>query len=167
MLLGSLFHVAIRTQHLDKTVRFYTDVMKMTLADRPPFDFPGAWIKSPLVDAAPAIHVYAGEAALEENGEYLSGTGLVDHISFVSYGYSEFLNRFQTLNLPWRENRVVNTHLAQIFVYDPNGVLIELLFDMDSEPCALPDVRAGHQYQPKERWFEFARYQFLDQEGGE
>ena len=39
-----LFHVAIKTNDLDATVKFYTDVLGMKLVHRPDFGFPGAWI---------------------------------------------------------------------------------------------------------------------------
>ena len=42
MLFGQLFHTAIKTAHLDATVRFYTEVLGMVVADRPPIGFPGA-----------------------------------------------------------------------------------------------------------------------------
>jgi hypothetical protein len=36
-----LFHVAIKTNDLDATVKFYTDVLGMKLVHRPDFGFPG------------------------------------------------------------------------------------------------------------------------------
>ena len=41
MRLVDINHVAIRTLDLDKTNTFYTAVLGMSLAKRPPFDFPG------------------------------------------------------------------------------------------------------------------------------
>ena len=45
MLFGKLFHTAIKTADLEATVRFYTEVLGMVVADRPPIGFPGAWLK--------------------------------------------------------------------------------------------------------------------------
>ena len=53
-----LFHVAIKTNDLDATVNFYTDVLGMKLVHRPDFGFPGAWIAAG--DSIPIIHIYAG-----------------------------------------------------------------------------------------------------------
>ena len=44
MQVTGLFHVAIKTNDLDATVKFYTDVLGMKLVHRPDFGFPGAWI---------------------------------------------------------------------------------------------------------------------------
>ena len=63
MLFGKLFHAAIRTGDLDATVRFYTEVLGMVVAPRPPIGFPGAWLKPAQPDSEPTIHVYAGDAA--------------------------------------------------------------------------------------------------------
>ena len=57
MQVTGLFHVAIKTNDLDATVKFYTDVLGMKLVHRPDFGFPGAWIAAG--DSIPIIHIYA------------------------------------------------------------------------------------------------------------
>jgi catechol 2,3-dioxygenase-like lactoylglutathione lyase family enzyme len=61
MQVTSLFHVAIKTPDLDATVKFYTEVLGMELANRPNFGFPGAWLAQP--GGPPIIHIYAGSAS--------------------------------------------------------------------------------------------------------
>src|SRR4051794_41823001 len=60
MQVTGLFHVAIKTNDLDATVKFYTEVLGMKLVHRPDFGFPGAWIAAG--DDIPIIHIYAGGA---------------------------------------------------------------------------------------------------------
>ena len=43
MPLKDIHHVAIKTQDLEATNAFYADVLGMSYADRPEFDFPGSW----------------------------------------------------------------------------------------------------------------------------
>ena len=62
MQVTGLFHVAIKTNDLDATVKFYTEVLGMKLVHRPDFGFPGAWIAAG--DNMPIIHIYAGGPAL-------------------------------------------------------------------------------------------------------
>ena len=62
MQVTGLFHVAIKTNDLDATVKFYTEVLGMKLVHRPDFGFPGAWIAAG--DSVPIIHIYAGGPAL-------------------------------------------------------------------------------------------------------
>jgi catechol 2,3-dioxygenase-like lactoylglutathione lyase family enzyme len=158
MLFGQLFHTAIRTADLDATVRFYTEVLGMIVADRPPIGFPGAWLKPAQAGADAIIHVYAGDAAREADGSVQMGTGAIDHVSVVCQGYSEFRARFEKFALPYRENLVPATPLWQLFVYDPNGIQLELTFHAAAEPGAEPKISPERLYKARERWFNPAPY---------
>jgi catechol 2,3-dioxygenase-like lactoylglutathione lyase family enzyme len=158
MLLGPLFHIAIRTADLDTTVRFYTEVLGMLVAERPPIGFPGAWLKPAQAGADATIHIYAGDAAREGDGSVQTGSGAVDHVSVVCQGYDEFRSRFETFALPYRENLVPATPLWQLFIYDPNGVQVELTFHSGAESRAQPQIPPARQYRARERWFDPAPY---------
>jgi catechol 2,3-dioxygenase-like lactoylglutathione lyase family enzyme len=153
MLFGQLFHVALRTGDLDATVRFYTDVMGMIVAERPPIGFPGAWLKPAQPGADAIIHLYAGDAAREPDGSLLTGSGAIDHISVACQGYSAFRERFERFGLEWRENLVPATPLWQLFVYDPNGVQLELTFHAAAESEPAPVIPPERAYKARERWF--------------
>ncbi len=154
MLFGQLFHIALRTANLDATVRFYTEVLGMIVADRPPIGFPGAWLKPPQPGADAILHLYAGDAARESDGTVLTGTGAIDHVSVTCQGYSEFRERFRRFNLEWRENLVPATPLWQLFVYDPNGVQLELTFHSAAESEDTPVIAPDRRYKARERWFK-------------
>ena len=153
MLLGQLFHTAIRTADLDATVRFYTEVLGMILADRPPIGFPGAWLKPAQAGAEATVHIYAGDAAREADGSVQTGSGAIDHVSVVCQGYDDFRARFETFGLPYRENLVPATPFWQLFVYDPNGIQLELTFHAQAEPQSEPKITDARLYKPRERWF--------------
>jgi len=154
MLLGQLFHTAIRTADLTATTRFYTEVLGMILADRPPIGFPGVWIKPAAPGGDAIFHIYAGDAAREPDGRVLHGSGAIDHVSVLAQGYSQFRDRFRKFNLDWRENLVPATPLWQLFVYDPNGVLLELTFHQAAEQEPTPVIGVRHRYSARERWFQ-------------
>jgi catechol 2,3-dioxygenase-like lactoylglutathione lyase family enzyme len=158
MLLGQLFHTAIRTADLDTTVRFYTEVLGMLVAERPPIGFPGAWLKPAQAGADATFHIYAGDAAREADGSVQAGTGAIDHLSVVCQGYDEFRARFESFGLPYRENLVPGTPLWQLFIHDPNGVQLELTFHAAGESRAQPQIPAARQYQARERWFDPTPY---------
>jgi catechol 2,3-dioxygenase-like lactoylglutathione lyase family enzyme len=158
MLFGQLFHVAIRTADLNATVRFYTEVLGMLVAERPPIGFPGAWLKSPQPGGDASLHIYAGDAALEPDGEVLVRTGAIDHVSIACQGYSAFRERFERFGLQWRENLVPGTPLWQLFVHDPNGVQLELTFHAAAEHEPEPVIAAPRLYKARERWFDAAPY---------
>ncbi len=158
MLFGQIFHAAIRTADLDATVRFYTEVLGMVLADRPPIGFPGAWLKPAQPGADASIHLYAGDAARDADGTVRAGSGAIDHVSVVCQGYGDFKARFERFALPYRENLVPATPLWQLFIYDPNGVQLELTFHSAAETDPTPVIAPDRVYQARERWFEPAAY---------
>jgi len=154
MLLGPVFHVAIRTADLGATTRFYTEVLGMILAPRPPIPFPGVWLRPALPGGDAIFHIYAGDAAQEADGRVLVGTGAIDHVSVTAQGYSAFRDRFRSFGLDWRENLVPATPLWQLFVYDPNGVQLELTFHEAAESEPRPVISEQRLYRARERWFQ-------------
>ena len=154
MLLGQLFHIAIKTGDLNASVRFYTEVLGMLQAERPPIPFPGAWLKPAQAGADAMVHLYAGDAALEPDGSLARGSAAVDHVSVVCQGYSAFRDRFRRFGLPWRENLVPGTPFWQLFVHDPNGVQLELTFHAAAEDEPEPVIAPEARYQPGVRWFD-------------
>ena len=52
----------------------------------------------------------------------------------------------------------------QLFVYDPNGIQLELTFHAAAEREAEREISAARLYKPRERWFQpelyrqFARF---------
>jgi catechol 2,3-dioxygenase-like lactoylglutathione lyase family enzyme len=158
MLFGKLFHAAIKTADLGATVRFYTEVLGMVVAERPPIPFPGAWLKPAQAGADASIHVYAGDAAKEADGSVQAGSSAIDHVSVVCQGYADFKARFETFGLAYRENIVPATPFWQLFIYDPNGIQLELTFHAAAEPQQAPIIAPERLYQPRERWFQPALY---------
>jgi hypothetical protein len=54
------------------------------------------------------------------------GTGAVDHIAFNSVDPEALVALLKKKNLPYREKKVPNMNLFQIFLEDPNGVTLEI-----------------------------------------
>ena len=132
MSLSSLDHCSIRTAKLAPTRDFYVDVLGMTDGDRPDFPFPGNWL---YVDDRAVLHLvgidpddpsgleeYLGAVDLDE----LDGSGAVDHLAFRADRPDELMGRLDRLGVAYRERKVPDMDLFQIFLEDPNGVTIEL-----------------------------------------
>jgi catechol 2,3-dioxygenase-like lactoylglutathione lyase family enzyme len=156
-----LFHVAIKTGDLDRSIFFYRDVMGLSEAQRPDFGYPGAWLTIPTPGGASIIHLYAGGPALGPDGVAPVGTGAIDHISLSAFGYHSFCDRIRKAGLDWREFSVPGTTLWQIFVYDPNGVQLEITFDGRAENGPEPDQSIARRYRAGESFFDPARYSAL------
>jgi len=133
MQVTGLFHVSIKTQKPNATMRFYTEVLGMEEAARPPFGFPGIWLKLNNSVGEVPIHFYTGESALNDDKSVPEGTGVIDHLAFSAHGFQEVQERFARLGVEYHEGRIPELNLLQMFFYDPNGVQIELNFNAKSE----------------------------------
>ena len=151
---NGLFHIAIKTIDLKATLKFYEDVLGLVQVARPNFGFPGAWLASSSLNGGTIIHVYAGGPALGSHGGPLEGSAAIDHISLACSGFHAFRERFQSAQLPWRENLVPGTSLWQLFVYDPSAIMLELTFEGSTEAGALPNMQKGWAYVAGESFYE-------------
>jgi hypothetical protein len=79
-------------------------------------------------------------------------------VSLACQGFSAFRERFAKFGLEWRENLVPATPLWQLFVYDPNGVQLELTFHRDAEDETEPVIPPERLYRARERWFRPGLY---------
>jgi catechol 2,3-dioxygenase-like lactoylglutathione lyase family enzyme len=127
MSVGVLDHFNIRTRKLSDTVRFYEDILGLTKGDRPNFAFPGAWMYSEgravvhLVDISPTEELQKPDS------------GVVHHVAFVSRDFAGMKRRLQSKGVKFDVRQVPGGDLWQIFVNDPNGVLIELNYEAARE----------------------------------
>jgi catechol 2,3-dioxygenase-like lactoylglutathione lyase family enzyme len=133
MKVRTLDHVNIRTERLEETLAFYTQVLGMT-----PRHAPGAAQEAPPTwlcddDDRPVVHLgsfkarYPGDQELGK-GVPARGGGAIDHVALECAGYDEMLDRIQAASLPLATNDIPQISLRQIFVQDPNGVTLELNF---------------------------------------
>ncbi len=116
----------------------------MSLANRPPFDFPGSWLNI----GSTMVHVMAGKAAYDRNNRFTPGSAAVDHISINAEGFDAYRERFRRHGLDWREFAIPSAGIMQLFVKDPNGVLIELTFAQAQEPPDAKGYDATRRYDP-------------------
>ena len=137
MPIKTLDHYSIRTVDIEATSTFYSDVVGLNVGPRPNFPFPGAWLYHG--DKA-VVHV-VGIDKNDPSGleEYLGGkvdpatidtdgSGSLDHIAFTASDFSGMKAHFESRHLKFRERQVPGMNLSQLFVTDPNGIVIELNF---------------------------------------
>lgn len=144
MQLVDIQHVAIKTQDLEATNAFYTEVLGMTLAHRPEFDFPGSWLNI----GSTMFHVMAGYAGLDKDGKSPNGGASVDHIALEASGFDSFKQNFETRGIDWRQFDIPDAGLWQLFLHDPNGILIELNFTTAKEPDGSAGPDGTNRYIP-------------------
>ncbi|MBN1239380.1 MAG: VOC family protein [Gammaproteobacteria bacterium] len=132
MPLKKMEHYLVLTDDLEATRRFYCDVLGMTEGFRPQLDFPGYWL---YLGDTPCIHVGDWDAYAvwtREVGIPISaraaGTGPLDHIAFNATGFDETVERLERLGIGMSRNELDDIGLKQLFIRDPNGLMIELNF---------------------------------------
>ncbi len=119
MPLTALDHYTIRTSDLDRSVRFYSEILGLESGARPPFRFPGAWL---YCDGRPVVHLAVrGQKAGAE-------TGAVDHLAFRADGLADFTRHLAERGVAFEESDVPGLGLHQVFLRDPDGVRIEVNF---------------------------------------
>ncbi len=139
MKIDRLDHVNIHTDRLDETVRFYEDVMGLTKGLAPGLDLEmTAW----MFDGDRAlIHLgMAGSILGEAKKDSPAGappapppgSGAVHHVAFNCRDYDAMIDRLERLGVPKQTNYVEAVDLKQIFIHDPNGVMLELNFFGDA-----------------------------------
>jgi catechol 2,3-dioxygenase-like lactoylglutathione lyase family enzyme len=120
MALLKLDHVTVLCSDLDRSRRFYAQVLEMPDGERPDFDFPGAWL---YVGDRAAVHLVG-----DRNDVGVMPTGGFDHMAFDADDLPGTRARLNRLGVEFEEAAVPGGRLHQVFILDPDGVKIELNF---------------------------------------
>jgi catechol 2,3-dioxygenase-like lactoylglutathione lyase family enzyme len=132
MPIRELNHFFVRADDLEATRQFYTDVLGFEVMPRPDFPFPGYWM-----GVNGAIQVHVGPSDIPNRQTYYLGTaddaadgqtGVIDHVAFLADEPGAFIERFRARGIEFRPRHLPDSNLYQLFIRDPNGVVIELNF---------------------------------------
>ena len=127
MSVGVLDHFNIRTRNLGETVRFYEDILVLEKGPRPNFAFPGAWMYSEGKAVVHLVDISKTDEAQKPD------SGVVHHVAFASTGFSGMQQRLKSRATAFDSRQVPGGDLWQIFVTDPNGVMVELNYEAAKE----------------------------------
>jgi catechol 2,3-dioxygenase-like lactoylglutathione lyase family enzyme len=133
----SLNHFSIRTLDLAATKHFYVDVLGLQVGPRPDFPFPGYWLYQGPVDvyANASVHIIGidkndvtglSQYLGDRDEQQLKGSGALDHVAFFATGLADMMSRLKSLNIEPRCRDVPGIGLHQLFLDDPNGIVVEL-----------------------------------------
>jgi len=130
MPLGTLQHFTIEPSDLERTKTFYCDVLGLDVGDRPPLDFPGYWLYSGGVATVHLMGTRKPRDGIVVRGtdRKYEDTGRLDHIAFAASDVDDVRNRLKSKNVQFREQVVPRTGDTQVFLYDPDGIGVELNF---------------------------------------
>ena len=125
-----LQHYTIEPSDLERTKSFYCDVLGLENGNRPPLGFPGYWLYS---GGVPTVHLLGPRVPREGivvrgTEKKFDDTGRFDHIAFAATDIDEVRTRLKSRNVAFREQTIPRTGGQQVFLYDPDGVGVELNF---------------------------------------
>ena len=150
-MIGRLAHYSVRTKDLEASTAFYTEALGLCVGPRPPFGFPGVWLYLAQDEARSeqgCVHLIGdGDAAARDS--YLgsrpnsdaSATGALDHIAFFATDWPACRERLDALAVRYTERLVPILGVRQVFLADPDGVTIELNYDVAvARPQSAPTI---------------------------
>ncbi len=121
-----LEHYTIRCASLERARDFYRDVLGLAVGDRPDFPFKGYWM---YLGGVPIVHLVDRAESDARDGPHVGvDTAAFDHIAFRGIDIDATRATLEAHALRFREAGVPGGRLQQIFVPDPDGILVELNF---------------------------------------
>ncbi|MBX6740931.1 MAG: VOC family protein [Acetobacteraceae bacterium] len=121
--LNALNHYTIRPVDLEATKDFYVNVLGLEVGYRPPLGFPGYWL---YCGGQPTVHLIGARERDAHIPRERARTGLLDHIAFSCTGLREMRARLAKHGVQYEEQVVPRDRQTQIFLYDPDGIAVEL-----------------------------------------
>ena len=119
---SAMNHFTILTDDVDATIAFYGDLLGLVPGDRPPLNFPGAWLYA---GGQPILHVIGGRPRDELKA------GVIDHMAFTSSGLAATIAKLEAQGLAYDCRRLPDRGTWQLFFHDPNGARVEMDFNGD------------------------------------
>jgi|SRR5688572_11880954 catechol 2,3-dioxygenase-like lactoylglutathione lyase family enzyme len=128
----ALNHYLIVSKNLERSKKFYQEVLGLDVAERPDFGFPGYWLKTGdnicVHLASQAPNKIRDQFLLKKHPKGTNGSGSVDHIAFLAQDPEGVRNRIQNNKVDMHFRSFPDAKLFQIFLKDPDDVTIELNF---------------------------------------
>ena len=135
MPISHIEHFLIAATDMDRTRDWYCSVLGMQVGWHPDFGFPVCWL---YLGGRDVVHIsQSAQRASQRQRAYLggtaqdmgAGTGAIDHIAFHATGLAETMAHLRGAGVEFKERRANGQALYQLFMFDPNGIKVELNFD--------------------------------------
>lgn len=132
-----LDHVNVRTPFPGRTLAFFRDVLKMRVGPPPGAASAGegGWVYDS--GERPVVHVGALSSPYPTDAqrpfEAATGGGAVHHVALSCADFEGTRERLKSLEVEFTESDYPRFSLRQIFVTEPNGILLELNFRPDQQ----------------------------------
>src|SRR5690606_303186 len=133
MPVSHLEHFLIQTVDIKATRDWYVDVLGFHEGPHPDFKFPVVWL---YLGDRDVVHLTEGgknvsanrKAYLGQQSEATQGSGVIDHMAFRCTGLRGMMEHLRDRQMAFHQRMVGDQGLFQLFLFDPNGIKIELNF---------------------------------------
>ena len=149
MAISHIEHFLVASDDIDATRDWYARVLGLTSGPHPDFGFPVHWMYLGDVDV---VHIGpSAKQAGEIQKKYLgrtsqdagTGTGAIDHIAFRATGLCGMLEHLRKEKISFTQRRANGQALFQLFLYDPNGIKVELNYAAGEAEGIAPELMAS------------------------
>lgn len=129
MKVNALDHFNVITEDIDATALFYAQILGLERRNGPP-GFPANQMQWMYDDQERAlIHINSVDCPRAYDREVAPGpTGAVHHIAFNCSGFDDMIKRLDAHGIGRQVNLIESVGLRQIFIHDPNDIVLELNF---------------------------------------
>jgi catechol 2,3-dioxygenase-like lactoylglutathione lyase family enzyme len=128
MEVATIDHVNVETDELERSAKFYREVIGLKEGPRPDFDRPGFWMYA---GEKPVVHIIK----TDPNNKMLTGSkdASISHFALQIKDFQTSKDHLDALGVKYDLLEVPETKVRQIFLEDPEGVLIELIYLPDGK----------------------------------
>ncbi|MFD1019940.1 VOC family protein [Thalassobacillus hwangdonensis] len=121
MNIEAIHHVSLKTNDLDASRRFYTQVLGLKEMERPAFDFSGAWLQ---VGESQQIHLIEDPHFTFNESREFDTRG--NHLALRVDSYQGAVQWLKEHGIEMKAKPESRSGFAQIFCCDPAGHTVEL-----------------------------------------
>jgi lactoylglutathione lyase len=112
-----LNHVALHVADVERSCRFYRDVLRLEPMPRPAFNFPGAWFR---LGTRQELHLIGNRS------DTVHSSHRGNHFALRVEDLAAWEEHFRGLDVTFRGQQPRPDGVMQVFLADPDGHVIEL-----------------------------------------
>ena len=154
MPLSHMEHFLLQTEDIEATKDWYVKVLGLRVGPCPDFKFPVYWL---YLGDRDVLHLTTGGKNVSDNrrkyvgqeSQAVRGTGVIDHVASRATALEPMIDHLNRNGIEFKERQVDDQGLYQLFLFDPNGVKVELNFaNSEAEGRRAPVMASSFERAP-------------------